>query len=174
MKTHDNVKLKTRFMALIIDYLVIVGYMVILFGICMFIYFVFLGGVPNFNELGMNLVSLSLMLPVLLYHIIMESGKSHATLGKRKLKIRVTSINPGSVRLCQIVIRNIIKFLPWQLAHMAIFHAFTLQWKLTPLWIIVLIIIDILPFLWIGLLFRKDHRGLHDLISKTVVEKEGS
>lgn len=170
METYDNAKLKTRFMALLIDYLVIVGYMVILLAVNMFIYFVFLGGVPNFNELGMNLISLSLMLPVLLYHIVMESGKSHATLGKRKLKIRVASIKPGTVRLWQVVIRNTIKFLPWQLAHMAIFHAFTLQWELTPLWTAVLIIIDILPFLWIGFLFRKDHRGLHDLIAKTVVE----
>jgi uncharacterized RDD family membrane protein YckC len=168
----DNAKLKKRFLALILDYLVFVCYGVILFCISMFIYFVILDGIPNFNELEMNLVSLSLIVPIVLYSIIMESCKQHATLGKRIMKIKVASITSDHVRFWQITIRNIIKFLPWQLAHMAIFHAFTLQWKPTPLWTVVLITTDVLPFLWIGFLFRKDHRGLHDLIAKTVVENE--
>jgi uncharacterized RDD family membrane protein YckC len=34
-----------------------------------------------------------------------------------------------------------------------------------------MVIIDVLPFIWIGFSFRKDHRGIHDLVAKTVVLK---
>lgn len=169
MKTYSIAEPKARLMALAIDYLIIIGYAFILFGVSSFIYFAVSDGIPDFSELGMNLVSLSLMLPVLLFHIIMEAGIKHATPGKRKMKIQVASIKPGPVRLRQVVIRNIIKFLPWQLAHMVIFHALTLRWELTTIWIIVLIIINILPFLCAGFLFRKDRRGLHDFMAGTSV-----
>lgn len=39
-----------------------------------------------------------------------------------------------------------------------------------PFWITMLIMADILPFVWIAIVtFRKDHRGIHDLLAKTVV-----
>lgn len=171
MIPHDTANLKRRFLALILDFIVIVCYGAVLFGVSMLVYDAVLGGIPNFNELQMNLLSLTLIVPVVLYSIVMESSGTHATLGKRKMKIKVASTS-GSVRARQIVVRNIIKFLPWQLAHMAVFHGFALQWELDPFWSALLIITTVLPVLWIGLLFRKDRRGLHDLIAKTVVENE--
>jgi len=37
-----------------------------------------------------------------------------------------------------------------------------------PFWITIMA--DILPFVWIAIVtFRKDHRGIHDLLAKTVV-----
>lgn len=165
----QSATLKRRFLALLFEYLTILGYMIILFGISMFIYFVILDGVPTFNELGMNLVSLTLIVPVVLFSIITESSEKHATLGKMKIKLTVASTKSNRVKLWQIIVRNIIKFLPWQLAHMAIFHCFTLQWEFTPLWTAIIVTVDILPFVWVGFLFRKDHRGIHDLIAKTVV-----
>lgn len=143
--------------------------MAVLFGISMFVYFVVLDDVPKFDELGMNLISLTLLVPVVLYSIIMEWGKNHATIGKMKMKLMVASTKTNPIKLWQIIIRNIIKFLPWQLAHMAIFHSFTLEQEFTPLWTAIMIIVNILPLIWIGFLFRKDHRGIHDLIAKTVV-----
>lgn len=161
--------LKRRFAALLFEYLTILGYMAVLFAINMFIYLVILGGIPPFGELGMNLISLTLIVPVVVYAILTEAGKRHATWGKRRMKLRVASAGARALRPWQIIVRNLIKFLPWQLAHMAIFHGFTLQWEFTPLWTAVMIAVDVLPFVWIGFLFRKDHRGIHDLIAKTVV-----
>lgn len=161
--------LKKRFLALFFEYLTILCYMVVLFGISMFFYFVVLDGIPKFSELEMNLISLALLGPVILYSIIMEWGKNHATLGKMKMKLVVETTRLKPIKLWQIVIRNIIKFLPWQLAHIVIFHSFTLEGEFTPFWSIIMIIVNILPFVWIGFLFRKDHRGIHDLIAKTVV-----
>lgn len=161
--------LKKRFLALLIDFLTIIGYAIVLLGINMFIYFVILDGIPNFSELGMNLISLILIVPVVVYSIIMESGKRHGTLGKRKLKIKVASSKSQPIRIYQIILRNVIKFLPWQLAHMVIFHGFAVNWQLTPFWMGLLILTDVLPLIWIIFLFRKDHRGIHDLIANTVV-----
>ena len=174
MDIHDSATLKRRFGAFILDFILIVCYGAALFGISMFVYNMVLDGIPNFNELQMNLVSFILIVPVVLYSIMMESGRRHATLGKRKMKIKVASNTSGSVRFRQIAVRNIIKYLPWQLAHMTIFHGFALQWELTPLWSALLIAAAVLPVFWIGFLFRKDHRGLHDLIAKTIVVNEVS
>ena len=125
---------------------------------------------PRFNELGMNLVSLTMVLPVFLYSTIMESGKKHATIGKQKMKLVVASIYIKPLKVWQIVLRNIIKFLPWQLAHMMIFRAFAFDWRLPPFWMFMLISTDILPLILVlVVVFRKDHRGVHDLLAKTIV-----
>ncbi|MBC1374399.1 RDD family protein [Listeria sp. FSL L7-1699] len=165
----QSAKLNRRFLALFFDYLTILCYMLFLFGTSMFIYLIILDGIPIFNELGMNLISLTLIVPVVLFSIITESSKAHATLGKMKTRLRVSSTKSETVKLWQIIVRNIVKFLPWQLAHMTIFHSFILKWEFTPLWTVIMIVVDILPIVWIGFLFRKDHRGIHDLIAKTVV-----
>lgn len=165
----QSATLKKRFLSLFFEYLTILCYMAVLLGISMFLYFVMLDGVPMFSELGMNLISLTLIVPVVLFSIITESNRKHATLGKLKMGLRVASTKSDTVKLWQIIVRNIVKFLPWQLAHMAIFHCFTLQWEFTAAWTVVMILVEVLPFVWIGFLFRKDHRGIHDLIARTVV-----
>lgn len=85
------------------------------------------------------------------------------------MKLSIASAESDTIKLWKIMVRNIIKFLPWQLAHMAIFHCFTIKWEFTPVWTVVMIIVNVLPFIWIGFLFRKDYRGIHDLLAKTVV-----
>jgi len=165
--------LKKRFLALFLDYLIILCYMAALFGVNMFIYLVILDGTPRFDELGMNLISLTLIVPVLLYSIIMEASKKHATVGKLKMKISVASVKKGPVKPWQIIVRNLIKFLPWQLAHMAIFRGFALNWNLIQPWNTTLTLSNILPFVCIIVLFGRDHRGLHDLAAGTVVIDNG-
>lgn len=118
----------------------------------------------------MNLLSLTMVVPVFLYSIIMEAGKKHATLGKYKMKTEVATVHSKTIQLWQIVVRNILKFLPWQFAHMMIFRVFALDWEFPPLWMSMFIFANMLPFVWIAVvIFRKDHRGIHDLFSKTVV-----
>lgn len=162
--------LKRRFGALLFDYLMIVAWGFLLLAIGMFLYFVVLDGVPTFGELGMNLISLTMILPVLLCSIIMEAGVKHATFGKQKMKTKVAAINSNTIKLWQVAVRNVIKFLPWQLAHMTIFRGFALNWELPPMGMLMLVIADMLPMVWIAVIvFRKDHRGIHDFIAKTVV-----
>jgi len=162
--------LKKRFMALLIDYLLVVLWGVILFAISIFIYNVILDGIPKFDEIGMNLISLTMIVPVILYSIIMEAGKKHGTLGKQKMKIKVSAIDCNAVNLRHIIVRNMIKFLPWQFGHMMMFRGFALNWELSPYWKSMLIITVILPIIWIAVVvIRNDHKGIHDLIAKTTV-----
>ncbi len=172
-KLSDKAGLKKRFLALFIDYLTIAAWGVILLAINMFIFVALLDGFPAFDEFGMNLISLTMILPVFLFSTIMEAGEKHATIGKRKMKIEVSSVRSKTI-VWQVIIRNIIKFLPWQFAHMMIFRGFAFNWALPPFWMAMLILADILPFIWIAVvLIRKDHRGIPDLISKTVVVDSG-
>ncbi len=162
--------LKRRFLALLLDYLVIVAWGVVLFGVNMLIFFGFLDGLPSFDELGMNLLSLTMIVPVLLYSIILEASGKHATLGKRWQRIKVTSADKKPLRLWQVIVRNLVKFLPWQLAHMMIFHGFALNWEVSPLWLTILSMTYFIPIIWIGVVvFRKDHRGIHDLLAGSIV-----
>jgi len=161
--------LKKRFASLAIDFLVIVLWGLIVLVVSLFVYFVILGFVPDFSELGMNLVSLILIFPAILYFVITEAGKKHATFGKRKMKVHVASVNTG-LHLWQIIVRNLIKFLPWQAAHMMIFHGIAFKWEFSSDLIILMGLAYILPCVYIVFIcFKKDHRGIHDLIARTIV-----
>lgn len=161
--------LKKRFASLAIDFLVIILWGLIVLAVSLLIYFVILGFAPDFSELGMNLVSLILILPAILYFVITEAGEKHATFGKRKMKLYVTTIDT-KLHLWQIIVRNLIKFLPWQAAHMMIFHGIVSKWEFSPALIVLMGIAYMLPCVYIALIcFKKDHRGLHDLIARTIV-----
>ncbi|WP_162789598.1 RDD family protein [Altererythrobacter sp. ZODW24] len=58
----------------------------------------------------------TLTLPVWLYFTLMEGGKRGATLGKRLQGYRVD----GGMFACAK--RNLVRFLPWELAHAAIWY----------------------------------------------------
>ncbi len=163
------VSLKKRFLALFLDFLLIIGYALVLFVLSMFIYLVPLGGVPMFNESGMNLLSLALIIPSALYCIIMECTTKHATVGKRAARIKVASTRLGRLRVWQVIVRNIIKFLPWQLAHMAIIHGVATGWDSDMFTTVVLYTASALALLWVGSLFGRKHRGIHDHIAGTIV-----
>jgi len=64
----------------------------------------------------------TLTLPVLLYFIIMESGSKNATFGKFLMKLQVRGISGKRPKLRAVIIRNVIKFLPWEFSHAAIWY----------------------------------------------------
>lgn len=71
---------------------------------------------------GHAIAFLSLTLPVILYFAIAESSRWQATLGKRLLGVRVETLTGGRVALGRSLARSTIKFLPWEIAHTAIWH----------------------------------------------------
>lgn len=68
---------------------------------------------PFFNQM---IGFFSLTLPVVIYFILCETSNRKATVGKRLLGLKVQS-EKGEIG---IIIRNLIKFLPWELAHAGI------------------------------------------------------
>ncbi|MGN6701329.1 MAG: RDD family protein [Thermomicrobiales bacterium] len=65
----------------------------------------------------------SLTLPVTLYFAAQEAASAGATLGKRALGLRVvTEHSGGRVSFGRALLRAGVKFLPWEIAHTALWH----------------------------------------------------
>ncbi|MDR2977149.1 MAG: RDD family protein [Streptococcaceae bacterium] len=165
--------LKKRFFSIFIDWLVIFAFVLCLLGFTLLFYLLILQKIPVFNEWQENLVSfLTLIFPVFLYFVISESSEAHASIGKRKAGLVVASTT-GELHMWQIIVRNILKLLPWQVAHLAIFNIIANHSEPTPFFYISIIFVYVFPIVNIAVMvIRKDRRSLHDLIAKTIVLKK--
>lgn len=170
--------LKARLAALVIDYLVIIVYGFFLLGITILFYKLAFGGIPDLINIigpfGTQLIGfITLTLPILLYFYFTESGKRHASIGKRVAKITVASTSGASPSKKQIAIRTLVKFLPWEIAHTFVHQVvfYSQNDGTPPVWVMIgLSVANILPLIYVGyIVFRKDHRGPHDLVAKTIV-----
>lgn len=115
-----------------------------------------------------------LTLPVTLYFALMESSAQQATWGKQKLSLRV--IGPDGQRLSRgrSLVRTVLKFVPWELAHACIWQVswagprsspwiaagFTLVWVLVGANVV-------------SLLASRKRQALYDWLSGTVVVRAG-
>ena len=119
-----------RILAFGLDYLILVSYGMVLFGVTTTI------GVASLTPLEGQLVGfISLTLPVFLYFYLMEKSRLAATLGKRVMNISVQTLIANNSQ--RILFRNILKFLPWEIAHLGV-H-----------WIIYYSTIDKAPPVWV-------------------------
>lgn len=180
-KTYTNIpSIWLRIKALLIDYLVILAWIAIV-GLVGFVISVMAGGYPDylgaFGPFGAQIIFFLVMtFPVGAYLYLTESGTHHATFGKRKVGIRVVGSDGGMPSKRSILLRTIIKLLPWEVAH-------TFVWQMQyvfyrsgyeaemPEWIFVgLSISIILVVIYIGMIaLRPDGRGPHDLLAGTLV-----
>jgi uncharacterized RDD family membrane protein YckC len=158
-----------RILAWIIDWVVILLYAVLLFGIMMTLNSFGIIGLGAVHPVKGQLIGfLTLTLPVILYCILFEAGQRHATLGKRVMKIEVTG-TPLTTR--EIVLRNIIKFIPWEFAHAGILWINYINTPETPLWIWLLLIgPQVLIVIYImSVVATKGSRSVYDMIAGTRV-----
>ncbi|MCP2237259.1 putative membrane protein YckC, RDD family [Prauserella halophila] len=58
--------------------------------------------------------------PVWLYFTIGEGGRAGAGWGKRRARLRVVDAGGGRASYGRVAVRNAVKLLPWQLAHLAV------------------------------------------------------
>lgn len=114
------------------------------------------------------------ILPLLTYFSFLEQSSWQGTVGKRIMKIRVVSLTGSRIGCANALLRSGLKFLPWQLAHTAVFHII-----LRPetqnffLYISVLAQALVLANILTAILGRK-HQSIYDRISGTrVVVAEG-
>ncbi len=112
-------------------------------------------------------ITLLTVVPYFLNLVLTETSPSHATWGKRRTSLTVAGTNGSGPGRSAIVLRNVIKVLPWQLGHMGTMRLATSD---TPsglaLWLetgsLVLLALIVLPIL-LG------RRGVHDLLAGTRV-----
>lgn len=162
MLKENNITWKMRLKELVIDYICILIYLIFLFGITMWIYLVVLKGMPQFNELQQQLVAnFTSVIPIILIFSFLDYTKG--SIGKRKAGLKLYYNNKS---FGASLIRNIIKFLPWQLAHMGVIRGIYTSFDMLALIFTICSMMLALLMLIMGLV-RKDKRHLGDLIAGT-------
>ena len=155
-----------RILAFGIDYLIIIGYGVVLFAITTTI------GVVSLSPLEGQIVGfISLTLPVYLYFYLMEKSSLAATLGKRVMNISVQT-QTENIRY-GVLFRNILKFLPWEIAHLGVHWIIYYSGigEATPIWVWVALILPqviVLGYI-LSIVFYEGESSLYDKIANTKI-----
>lgn len=174
-----RVSAKQRVSALLLDYLVILGWMAVL-GLGSLMVTALSGGYPDvlgtLGPVGAQAVFfLLLTLPVGLYLYLGESGPAQATWGKRRLGLTVTRADGTRPSRGQVAVRTVVKLLPWEAAHTFIWQMQAVFYRSgydadVPVWIFAglnVVLIAVVVYLAMSLLGGR--RGPHDRASSTVV-----
>jgi len=126
--------LRPRLFAFALDYLLIAVYVIVLTAVALLAASTPLRGLlapllatPASRD---AVTFLTLVLPVILYLALQEGSARQGTWGKRKLGLRVTALDGGQLPLGRALVRSVVKFLPWQIAHTCLFHI--PGWPLAP------------------------------------------
>lgn len=167
-----------RLRAFAYDYLLIISY-------ALFLAAVTFGLITMANSLGRSLTwpaepfradllaFMTLVLPVILYFTLQESSPRQATWGKRKVGVRVTTVDGRRLTGKQAFVRSFLKFLPWQIAHTCIFHIEgwpTAPMNPTPLVMAGLLLVWLMVAAYLGTLaISKEHRTPYDWAAGTQV-----
>ncbi|MFR4763257.1 MAG: hypothetical protein ACLT9V_01795 [Anaerococcus obesiensis] len=85
----------------------------------MAVYYLFFKGIPKMNELQSQLIALlTSVIPIILIFSYLDYSKE-GSIGKRKSGLKLVYKHKS---LKSSFIRNLIKFLPWQIGHMSTIH----------------------------------------------------
>lgn len=159
----NGARIKLRLKALFIDYLCILAYLIILFIFIISFYKLVLKAIPEFTETESQWISfLTTVLPITVYFIFKESRKPYTSFGKNKVGLKIVyDSNP----IKSSIIRNILKFLPWQFGHISVIRG--IYTGFDSFFVLIFYVLAIvLPIIYILMvIFRKDHRHLPDLLS---------
>ncbi|MBS6742245.1 MAG: RDD family protein [Streptococcus parasanguinis] len=165
----NPISVKKRMIEFLFDYLFILTYLVFLFIGSMLIYIIFFNGVPEFTEIQSQwLVFLTSILPITLLFTFLDYT-NNGSFGKAKAGLQLV-YQKKTVQAS--LIRNTIKFLPWQLGHMGTIHGVYSEFDV--LSISLSISATLLAVLLLAMtMFRKDKRHLGDLLAHTQVQQKG-
>ena len=165
----NPISFKKRMIELLFDYLFILAYLALLFLGSMLFYTIFFNGIPEFTEIQSQcLVFLTSILPITLLFTYLDYAKN-GSFGKSKAGLQLV-YKKKTVQAS--LLRNTIKFLPWQIGHMGTIHGFYSEFD--SLSIILSFLATLLAVALLAMMvFRKDKRHLGDLIAHTQVQLKG-
>ena len=151
-----------RLLAFVIDYLIILIYAALLFGVSLLI----TEPQPMHPVKAQLLGFFTLTLPVFLYSFLLEKSAKRATIGKRIMKLSIQYNNP-----IDIAQRNFLKYLPWEIAHTGVHWIMFYSWSELeiPLWVwIITYLAQVLALVYFISLFRaKGTKTLYDFLAGT-------
>lgn len=160
-----------RLLAFAIDYTVIAVYGVLLFGLSTWISSSTGLHIKGSPVIGQLIGFLTVTIPVFLYFYLAEKGNHKATIGKRMRKLCVTNSEEHVQR--PVLIRNLIKFIPWEIAHAGVhwMKYYEREGIENPMWVWFLLIIPqliVIAYI-ISILQSKGHGSFYDHIAGTRV-----
>lgn len=163
-----------RIKAFGIDYLIIAIYIVFLFGTTLLVSNLFDIPLENVDTVKAELMGFfTLTLPVILYFTFSEAGRYAGSFGKRKFGLKVVLEKLGPAGFPQLLLRNCVKFLPWEVAHFFIFQLFYFVRTNTepPAWVLGgLVGSQVIAVIYLlFMLFNKNNRSLYEMASSTRV-----
>lgn len=160
-----NIPFRVRLKELLVDYLVILAYLLLLLIVNLgIIYFIF-DRIPEYTEMQTHLIAtFTSVIPIILLFSYLDYSKN-GSVGKRISRLKLIYKRR---RFSSSLTRNIIKFLPWQLGHMGVIHGMYSDFSITAIIIMNSGTLFGLILLFMGL-FRKDKQHMGDLIAGTKV-----
>lgn len=165
---NNPISFRNRMRELFFDWLVILLYLALLCGVAVAVYHLFFQGIPKMNELQSQLIALlTSVIPIMVIFAYFDYSKD-GSIGKRKAGLKLVYKEKS---FQASLIRNFIKFLPWQLGHMSTIRGIYTDFDL---WAIVLFFMSIgftVLLLFMGFM-RKDKRHLGDLLAQTQVQNQ--
>ena len=167
-------KTPARFLAFFIDYIVIIIYAGFLLGIVTLIYSISGETYSNQSPIkGQLLGFLTLTIPVILYFTLMESHKGQATIGKLIFKLKVTDEQFGKPNFKRLLLRNTLKFTPWEIAHFGVHWSFYFSGQdiQPPFWVWLALIFPqiIIVIFMLQICLAKENCSAYEVLSKTRV-----
>ena len=170
-----------RIAAWMLDYLVIAAYLVVLTAVSLGVLATPAGPALNAaltRPFTAELVGfLALTTPVVLYFALLEASTWQATLGKRALGIVVAGPAGGRLTMGRALLREAVRFLPWELSHAIIWRlALSPARSSFPAWAglgFTLVYLLVFAYL-VTLFFGSQHRTLYDRLAGSWVLRRGA
>jgi len=162
-----------RVAAFALDSLLISAYLIVLGGVGWFLASGSTGDgwqevVSNPGRLDLIVFSTT-VLPVIVYFTLLEGSARGATWGKRHMRLRVVRFGNGRLDRRRALLRSVVKFLPWQVAHTCLLHipGWPANPQEPPSWVIagMVLVWVLIGFYVIPLAVRADRRTAYDWIA---------
>lgn len=172
-QTHENSKnvaYATRIIAFLWDYVIISGYLLLLFGVS-FLARPLLIHLFSASPLSAEITGFILItLPVYLYFSISEGSKLQATWGKWKKGIVVENMHGQPIGFRSSFARSVLKFIPWELAHFTIWHMLIpSEYPDYLIYSLLAIVYGLALIYLVSPLWSKNKQTVYDLITGTVI-----
>jgi uncharacterized RDD family membrane protein YckC len=122
---------------------------------------------------GIWLASLvTISLPTWAYFTLSDASTTGATLGKRALGVRASFVNGRRITIGSAFVRTVIKLVPWELTHVALFGISVELGIFSGLQIGLLWLVYALLALYLVVALRTaGERSVHDLVAGTAVRR---
>ncbi len=168
MENRKFAGLKPRLMAFLLDYLIILIY---ISALVIFALVITPMQTLFSNPVQSDIVAFSiLVLPVLLYFALQEGGRQQATWGKKRMRLEVINIQGNRLDLKLALIRAVIKFLPWQIAHTAIFQSTQAGELPQPIvWTLYILAYGLIIIYVVTIWKHPRHRTIYDWVAGSAV-----